>query len=156
MSDAPGPDQAGPQTKPPEPPRTTRTTPLPATEPGGRRALLLGIAGVVTSPFVLVGAVLSLAAVITGVRARGRGRRVLAPAPGAVAGIVLGLIGLVLSAWLIVFDFVAGKEMRDYVQCRQSALTIDDQQTCQHTYFPLIERRLHVPKGTLDRHRSWL
>lgn len=152
MSDAPGPDQAGPQTKPPGPPRAA---PLAGTEPGGRRALLLGVAGLLTSAFGLIGAILSVAAIVTGVRARKRGRRVLAPAPGAVAGVVLGSIGLVLCTWGVVFDVVAGKEMRDYVQCRQSALTIDDQQTCQNTYFPLVERKLHMPRGTLEKHRSW-
>ncbi len=149
MSDAPGHDEAGPQMRPPGP---TRPTPLAATEPGGRRALLLGIAGLLTFPFGLIGAILPIAAIITGVRARRRGRRVLAPAPGAVAGIVLGSIALVLCAWAVALEAMAGQDFRDYVRCRESALTIDDEQTCQKAYYPRIERRLHMPPGTLEQH----
>lgn len=147
MSDAPGPDQAGPQTKPPEPPRPR---PPAATEPGGRRALLLGIVGLLATPLGLIGAILPIAAIVSGVRARKRGRRVLAPAPGAVAGIVLGAIGLVICTSAVVFEVAAGKDFQDYVRCRESALTIDDQQTCRHTYVPRIERRLHLRPGALQ------
>lgn len=150
MSDAPGPDQAGPQTKPPERPRPS---PLAATEPGGRRALILGIVGLLTTPLGLIGAILPIAAIVTGVRARKRGRRVLAPAPGAVAGIVLGAIGLVICTSAVAFEVAAGKDFQDYMRCRESALTIDDQQTCRQTYIPRIERRLHLRPGALENNR---
>lgn len=154
MSDAPGPDQAGPQTQLPEPPRR----PLPPTEPerGGPRALLLGIAGLVlTFLFLPGGLVLSIWAVVTGVRSRKRARRVLAPAPGAVAGVVLGSIALVLCAFSITLSAVMWKELSGYEKCRQSALTHDDKKTCQDKYFPMIERRLHMPKDSLRRYDSW-
>ena len=153
MSDAPGPEQAGPQTQLPEPPRP----PLSPTEPerGGRRALLLGIAGLVlTFLFLPAGLVLSIGAVVTGVRSRKRARRILAPAPGAVAGVALGSIALVLCALSIALSAVLWKELSGYTRCRESALTYDDKTSCQDKYFPLIERRLHMPKDSLQR-QSW-
>jgi hypothetical protein len=153
VSDAPGPGQAGPQTQLPEPPRP----PLPPTPPerGGRRALILGLVGLVTVPILLVGLVLSFAAVVTGVRSRKHARRILAPAPGAMAGVVLGSIGLSLCAVSIAVNAVVWKDMSGYETCRQSALTIDDKQTCQDRYFPRIEQRLHMPKDSLRPYRSW-
>lgn len=154
MSDAPGPDQAGPQTQLPEPPRQ----PLPPTAPerGGPRALLLGIGGLVlTFLFLPAGLAMSIGAVVTGVRSRKRARRLLAPAPGAVAGVVLGSIALVLCAFSITLSALMWKELSGYEKCRQSALTHDDKRTCQDQYFPMIERRLHMPKDSLQRYQSW-
>lgn len=159
MSDAPGPDQAGPQTQLPAPPRP----PLPPTAPerGARRALILGVAGLVVTFLVplaglAAGLVLSIAAIITGVRSRKRARRMLAPAPGAVAGVVLGAIGLFLSLYSLVLYAVIWSDYKGYVNCRESALTITDKQTCRDEYIPRIERRLHVPKGSFRRYDRWL
>ncbi|GAB3961863.1 hypothetical protein GCM10029978_015390 [Actinoallomurus acanthiterrae] len=155
MSDAPGPDQAGPQTQLPEPPPRP---PLPPTAPerGGPRALILGVTGLVlTFLFLPAGLLLSVAAVVTGLRSRKRARRVLAPAPGAVAGVVLGSIGLVFCAFSIALTAVMWNELSGYTKCRESALTVDDKQTCQNKYFPKIERRLHMPKDSLHRYDSW-
>ncbi|GAA0331369.1 DUF4190 domain-containing protein [Actinoallomurus spadix] len=154
MSDAPGPDQAGPQTQLPDPPRP----PLPPTAPerGGPRARLLGIAGLVlTVLFLPAGLVLSIAALVTGVRSRKRARRVLAPAPGAVAGIVLAVISLVLALSQITLYAIAWDDLNGYVTCRESALTIDDKKTCQDEYLPRIEHRFHLPKGSLRQDPSW-
>ena len=154
MSDASGPDQAGPQTQLPEPPRP----PLPPTAPerGGPRALIFGLAGLVlTFLFLPAGLVLSVAAVVTGARSRRRARRVLAPAPGAVAGVVLGSIGLVFCAFSIALTAVMWNELSGYTKCHESALTISDKQACQDKYFPKIERRLHMPKDSLHRYDSW-
>ncbi|MCO5999190.1 DUF4190 domain-containing protein [Actinoallomurus rhizosphaericola] len=154
MSDAPGPGQAGPQTQLPEAPRP----PLPPTAPerGGPRARLLGIAGLVlTVLFLPAGLVLSIAAVVTGVRSRKRARRVLAPAPGAVAGVVMGTIGLVVCLSQIGLYAVMWDDFNGYVKCRESALTFDDKKTCQDQWLPRIERRLHLPKDSLRQHPSW-
>jgi hypothetical protein len=154
VSDAPGPDPAGPQTQLPDPPRP----PLPPTAPerGGPRALLLGIAGLVlTFLFLPAGLVLSIWAVVTGVRSRKRARQVLAPAPGAVAGVVLGSIALVFCAMSITLSAVMWKELSGYTRCRESALTHDDQNSCKDKYLPRIERRLHMPKDSLRRYDNW-
>lgn len=154
MSDAPGPDQAGPQTQLPDPPRA----PLPPTAPerGGPRARFLGIAGLVlTLLFLPAGLALSIAAVVVGVRSRKRARRVLAPAPGAVAGIVMGTIGLVVCLSQIGLYAVMWDDFNGYVKCRESALTIEDKKACQDQWLPRIERRLHLPKDSLRQHPSW-
>ena len=154
MSDAPGPGDSGPQTQLPAPPPPT--LPPTAAERGGARALIMGLAGLVlTFLFLPVGIGLCVAAVVTGVRSRRRARRVLAPAPGAVPGVVIGSIGLALSAVSVALAAVVWTDLSRYTECRQSAITIDDRQSCQNTYFPRIERRLHVPAGSLERHRSW-
>jgi hypothetical protein len=154
-SDERGPDQAEPRTQRPEPPSRP---PLPPTAPerGGPRALILGIAGLVlTFLFLPAGLLLSVAAVVTGMRSRKRARRVLAPAPGAIAGVVLGSIGLVFCGFSIALTAVMWNELSGYTKCRESALTVDDKQTCQQKYFPQIERRLHMPKDSLRRYESW-
>ncbi|MEV5706683.1 DUF4190 domain-containing protein [Actinoallomurus sp. NPDC052274] len=150
MSDAPGHDQAGPQTQLPEPPRP----PLPPTAPerGGPRARILGIAGLVmTLLFLPAGVALSTWAVVAGLRSRKQARRVLAPAPGAVAGVVLGTISLVLALSQIGLYAVMWDEFNGYVKCRESALTIEDKNACQDEYLPRIERKLHLPKDSLRK-----
>jgi hypothetical protein len=154
VSDAPGPGESGPQTQLPAPP----PPPLPPTaaERGGTRSLVMAMAGLVlTFLFLPVGLVLCVGAVVTGVRSRRRARRVLTPAPGAVPGVVIGSIGLLLSVISIVLAGVVWTDLSRYTECRQSAITIDDRQSCQDTYFPRMERRLHIPEGSLERHRSW-
>jgi hypothetical protein len=155
VSDAPGPGESGPQTQVPAPPPPP---PLPPTaaERGGMRALFLGMAGLVfTFLFLPVGVVLCVAAIVSGVRSRRRARRVLAPAPGAVPGAVLGAIGVALSCVSIALAAVVWNDLNHYTQCRESAITIDDRQSCQDQYFPRMERRLHIPQGSLERHRTW-
>jgi hypothetical protein len=154
VSDAPGPGESGPQTQVPAPP----PPPLPPTaaERGGNRSLVMAMTGLIlTFLFLPVGVVLCVGAVVTGVRSRRRAQRVLAPAPGAVPGVVIGSIGLLLSVISIVLAGVVWTDLSRYTECRQSAITIDDRQSCQDTYFPRMERRLHIPEGSLERHRSW-
>ncbi len=154
MSDAPGPGESGPQTQVPPPP----PPPLPPTaaERGGTRALIMGMAGMVlTFLFLPVGLVLCVMAIVTGIRSRKRARQVLAPSPGAVPGVILGAVGVALSAVSISLAAVVWSDLTAYTECRQSAITIDDREACQDQYFPRMERRLHIPIGSLERHRSW-
>jgi hypothetical protein len=154
VSDAPGPGESGPQTQiPPSPP-----PPLPPTaaERGGTRALIMGLAGMVlTFLFLPVGLVLCVGAIITGLRSRKRAKQVLAPSPGAVPGVVLGVVGVAMSAVSISLAAVVWTDLTHYTECRQSAITLDDRQSCQDEYFPKMEHRLHIPAGSLERHRSW-
>ncbi len=154
MSDAPGPGGSGPQTQVPPPP----PPPLPPTaaERGGTRALIMGMAGMVlTFLFLPVGLFLCVSAIVTGLRSRKRAKQVLSPSPGAVPGVVLGAIGVAMSVVSIALAAVVWTDLTHYTECRQSAITLDDRQSCQDEYFPKMEHRLHIPAGSLERHRSW-
>jgi hypothetical protein len=163
VSDAQGPGESGPQTQLPAPPPSSPPPPLPPTaaERGGVRALFLSITGLLLfflpiPGVALIGLALLVAGVVTGVRARRRARRILTRAPGAIGGIVVGTIGLCLAAAGIVLGAMVATEFSGYQKCRSSALTITDKQTCQDRYFPEIEHKLHLPKGSLDRYRSMM
>jgi hypothetical protein len=161
VSDAQGPGESGPQTQAPAPPPSSPPPPLPPTaaERGGMRALFLSLTGLLLlflpiPGVALIGLGLLIGGVVTGIRARRRARRILTRAPGAIAGVVVGAIGLALAATGIVLGAMVAKEFTDYQKCRSSALTITDRDTCQDRYFPQIEHKLHLPKGSMDRYRS--
>jgi hypothetical protein len=97
----------------------------------------------------LVGVALLVAAIVTGIRARRRARRILTRAPGAMGGIVIGAIGLVLIIAGLAMVATVATEFGDYQKCHSSALTITDKQTCNDRYIPKIEHKLHLPKGSL-------
>ena len=87
-------------------------------------ALVLGILAVVTSITVIGGIVLGILAIVLGAVAASRARRGEAPGRGrAIAGIVTGAIGLVLSGLLVaaglsVLNSDAGQELQ---QCLEEA-----------------------------------
>jgi hypothetical protein len=123
------------------------------------RALFLSLTGLLLlflpiPGVALIGLALLVGGVVTGVRARRRARRILTRAPGAIAGVVVGAIGLALAATGIVLGAMVATEFTEYQKCRSSALTITDRETCQDQYFPQIEHKLHLPKGSMDRYRS--
>lgn len=118
------------------------------------RALSMSLIGVLLLflqvPLVgLIGVGLLVAAIVTGVRARRRARRILTRAPGAIAGIIIGVIGLLMVLAGVVLVATVAREFSDYENCRSSALTITDKQTCQDRYIPRIEHKLHLPKDSL-------
>lgn len=163
MSEAPGPDNAGTKTETPEAPGPQQPfrPPLPPTPPerGGRHALWFALSGMVALFLPIPGAqfiglALLVTAVVVGVRARRRARRVLAPVPGAVAGIVIGSLGLGLCVAVLAMYAVVYRPLADYEKCRNSANTNTDVRACQDQYFPKLEHKLHLPAGTLERHRS--
>lgn len=161
MTDAQGPGGSGPQTRVPDPPPSTPPPPLPPTaaERGGVRAMSMSILGLLLlfAPIpgvTLIGLALLVAGVVTGVRARRRARRVLTRAPGALAGIIVGAVGLCFAAAGIVLGAMVATEFDGYQKCRASALTITDRETCQDRYFPRMEHKLHLAPGSLDRYRS--
>ena len=161
MSDAQGPGESGPQTQVPAPPPSSPPPPLPPTaaERGGMRALFLSLTGLLLlflpiPGVALIGLALLIGGVVTGIRARRRARRILTRAPGAIAGVVVGTIGLAFAVAGIVLGAMVATEFTDYQKCRSSALTITDRDTCQDRYFPQIEHKLHLPEGSMDRYRS--
>jgi hypothetical protein len=163
VSDAPGPGESGPQTKTPAPPPSSPPPPLPPTaaERGGRRSLLLSIAGLLLGFFMpslilsVAGFALLVASVVIGIRSHRRARRILVRAPGATAGIVIGAIGVFLVAPGLVVRTMVGSEFTDYAKCRDSALTLTDEQACKDRYFPKIEHKLHMPPGYLSNYPNW-
>jgi hypothetical protein len=110
---------SGEPDRPPDPP------PYPYPPPPARRGNGLGIAslavGLVALPAVLTlfgGAILGIAAVMMGIVARRRVRRGEATGGGAeVAGIVLGLIAVVASAFVIWLVFGTELFNEDYHHC---------------------------------------
>lgn len=116
---------------------------------GGLFLLILPVPGA-----ALVGIVLLVAGFVSGIRARRRARRVLVQAPGSVAAIAVGAIGICFGVFVIAVGLFLANDLTGYQKCRDSALTITDQQNCENVYLPKFERRLHLPKGSLDRYRS--
>lgn len=138
--------------RPPQPPPT-------AVDRGGMRAFLFSIGGLVLL-FVpipgapVIGLGLLIAGVVSGIKARRRARRVLGQAPGSVAAIVVGSIGICLGVAALSVGIVLAGELSNYQKCRNAALTITDKQSCQDEFIPKFERKLHLPRGSLDRLRS--
>jgi hypothetical protein len=152
VSNAPGPPEAGQRTPPRQPP------PI-APERGGMRAFLLSVGGLLllfvpVPGAAVIGLALLVAGVVSGIQARRRARRVLTQAPGAVAAIVIGAIGICLSLAVFAVGIVLAGELTGYQKCRDSALTITDKQACQDEYIPRFERKLQLPQGSLNRYRS--
>jgi hypothetical protein len=124
-----------------------------AGERGGWRAMWLGGGALLVMFFAPpVALVLAIAALIVGVRARRRARRVKAMAPGAVVGVVMGGVGLCLSVLLVTMQIILWNEVKGYLECREAANTISDQQQCKDAFFSGVERRLDLQKGSLKRY----
>lgn len=150
MSDAPR--EAERRTRPPEPPPT-------APERGGMRGFLFSLGGLLllfvpVPGAALIGLGLLVAGLVAGIRARRRARRVLSYAPGSIAAIVIGAIGICLSLAGVALGLVLANELVAYHNCEDSAITITDKQSCQDKYLPEFEQRLHLPKGFLDHART--
>jgi hypothetical protein len=95
---------------------------------------------------------LAVAALYLGIRTRRRARRGETQARGAVAGIVLGSIGLGLSALLVTTQIVFWNELNRYLVCQEAANTIADEAGCRETFFRDIERKLNLREGSLERY----
>jgi hypothetical protein len=127
------------------------------------RSLFLSVAGLLWSVFLpvfgllsLVGLIPLIAGVMTGIRAKRRARLILARAPGATAGIVVGLIALFLVTPGVVVRVVVAPELEGLSKCLSSALTITDRQACRDRYYPQIEHKLHMPSGSLNHYSQIL
>jgi len=90
----------------------------------GIAALVLGILAILTSITVVGGVLFGLVAIVLGFIGRGRAKRGEATNGGmAMAGIITGIIGLLLSAALIAFgvSLVNSKAGKDLQSCLKSA-----------------------------------
>jgi hypothetical protein len=105
--------------------------PAPAQNGFGTTALVLGILALLSSVTVLFGVLLGVLAVIFGILGVRRARRKEATNGGmAIAGLVTGALGLVVSV-LIVVAFLASERGRTYIDCVRNAVTTEQTQLCQ-------------------------
>jgi heme/copper-type cytochrome/quinol oxidase subunit 2 len=146
--DAPGEKETGQGTNPmqtlqPGPegdPQVTRT---------GRRALWLGIIAMVMAIVVAyLGVVMAIVALYVGIRTLRTARRTRSRAPGAVPGIVLASIALVISIIGMAFQIFFWNELQTYSKCMSAANTISDEHVCKDTFARDFEKKLHLPKGS--------
>jgi hypothetical protein len=159
---APARQGAGNSTAPPEheppggsefgSPPTPPGAPGPADRGGWRALWLGGLAALLAVFFAPLGLVAAIAAVVVGVRVRRRAKLSSGTAPGAIAGIVLGAIGLVLSAFSLTLTVFLWPEMSGYQECIGKANTNSDKQSCRQTWFPKIEDKLNLPDGSMSRY----
>jgi hypothetical protein len=131
------------------------TNPMPPVQPAlgeraGRWALALGGAALLLMIVFPPGApVPAIAALVVGVRARRRARRARTVYRGALAGVVMGTIGLVISIPLGTTQIVFWGELHRYLDCRQAANTITDEQACKDTFLREVEKKLDLREGSL-------
>ncbi|HEX3922212.1 MAG TPA: DUF4190 domain-containing protein [Streptosporangiaceae bacterium] len=117
--------------------------PETATRQQAWAALVLGLMSVIAIPaigsnfhrgiYLLVfSLVVGITACWFGITAMRRARRALTMRPrGAVAGIVIGVIGALVSVVLLVGFVAFWPQLNDFSRCLQSANTPSAQQTCQ-------------------------
>jgi hypothetical protein len=119
----------------------------------GLLALWLG-GGALLLMFYLppVSLALAVAALYLGIRTRRRARRAGTVARGAMAGIVLGSVGIGLSAVLVTTQIVFWNELNRYLVCQDAANTIADQEGCRETFFRDVERKFNLREGSLKRY----
>lgn len=133
----PGPQYPGPQGQ--GAPYGWQAGGAPARRNGlGTAALILGVLAVLTSWTVLFGLALGVTAVILGAVGRRRSRRGEADNGGvALAGLITGLVGALLSTALLAFGiaFYLGHtdSFSRYADCMQQATTSSQQNACNNT-----------------------
>jgi hypothetical protein len=95
---------------------------------------------------------LAVAALYLGIRTRRRARRAGTAVRGAVAGIVLGSIGLGLSAILVTTQIIFWNELNRYLVCQDAANTIADEAGCREAFYRDVERKFNLREGSLRRY----
>lgn len=111
----------------------------------GTAALVLGILSLPGIVTIVLGILLGLLAVIFGLIGMGRAKRGEATNGGsAIAGLVTGAIGLVVSVVLIAFGlsffFSHKTQLNSYTQCVQHAHTNQARQNCANQFRHQIGR----------------
>ncbi|GAA3227616.1 hypothetical protein [Actinocorallia longicatena] len=124
-----------------------------AVDRSGVKALWLGLGSLLLALFCVplpLGVVVGIIAVVVGLRARKPGVKV----PGAVAGIVFGVIGTVISAIMCTGAVYLWSEINGYQKCTSTANTNTDEDACKDIWLPKLEKKLHVPEGTFTDHKD--
>jgi len=93
---------------------------------------------VIAAAFVL-GALAAWLGGTTMSRARRAGS---APPSGAVAGLILGILGLAFSAIALIVFAMFWKELSAYSNCLSGANTLTAQQVCQHQFSQTITNEI--------------
>jgi hypothetical protein len=96
----------------------------------GIAALVLGILAVLTG-FFLIGGLLGLVAIVLGFIGSGRAKRGLATNRGmAITGIVLGLVGVLVSVAVLAFGAFVGSQVQDCTQLAAQGASEEQVQQC--------------------------
>ncbi len=143
------------ETPPPAPPPPQQPPPIidkaaiAKITKSGKTALWLGAAALILSLLVVyLGIIAGIAAIVVGFRAQAAGRRVPMRVPGAMAGIVMGIAGSVLSLLMISLLLYVWSDWQAYTKCRDRANTIADETVCKDTLSRAIEHKFGFPKGS--------
>ncbi|GAB3659481.1 hypothetical protein GCM10027589_20690 [Actinocorallia lasiicapitis] len=126
----------------------------PTVDRAGLRATWLGLSSLVLAIFCTplpLGVVVGIAAVVIGLKARKPGVKVR----GAVPGIVLGIIGAILSTIMFGMSMYLMDEITGFRKCMTTANTNTDEKNCEDIWLPKMEKKLHVPAGSFDQYRGW-
>jgi hypothetical protein len=122
----------------------------------GRRALWLGIAALLMALLVAyLGLIMGVVALYVGIRTVRIAKRARSRPPGAMWGIVLASIALVVSIIGMGFQIFFWHELRSYSKCMAAANTITDENRCKDAFARSVEQRLHLPKGSF-KHTQYL
>ena len=116
------------------------------TEPGGGRALLLAVAGIVLSsallPWGVLGLALEVAAIVIAVRTLRRAKAAGRTAPGAHAAVVAA--GIALAFFVVALAFVGFfyDEWRTYRTCLDRAITASANDACRDQFDRSVRERV--------------
>lgn len=112
-------------------PETQADDRSPKVERGGLWGLFLGLAGLLFPPY---SGVLSAMGVVQGLRARRASRANGSEAPGALSSMVLGMVGVVISASMLSVLFVYNDQVTEYRDCVARAHTVSSQKACDEAW----------------------
>jgi len=107
-------------------------------ERGGLWGLMFSFAGLLLLPY---SAALSVLGIVQGARARRKARAQGTQAPGSIASIVVGVIGILWALLLTAALAVFSDELRAYGECTARAHTVSAQEKCDDAYFDAVGDR---------------
>ena len=116
------------------------------TEPGGGRALLLAVSGIVLSsallPWGVLGLALEIAAIVIAVRTLRRAKAAGRTAPGAHAAVVAA--GIALAFFVVALAFVGFfyDEWQTYRTCLDRAITASANHECREQFDRSVRERV--------------
>jgi hypothetical protein len=115
-------------------------------EPGGGRALLLAIAGIVLSsallPWGVLGLALEVAAIVIAARTLRRAKAAGRAAPGAHAAVVAASIALAFFVVALAFVGFFYDEWHTYRTCLDRAITSTASDACREQFDRSVRERL--------------
>jgi amino acid transporter len=117
-------------------------------EPGGGRALVLAVAGIVLSsallPWGVLGIALEVAAIVIAVRTLRRAKAAGRVAPGAHAAMVAAGIALAFFVVALAFVGVFYDEWQTYRTCVDRAITSTASDACREQFDHSVRDRLGI------------